>query len=141
MIQFMPANHPNTNSAITILIHSSKMHYPDIYVILIRGIAKNVTSLFISRHKCYDFNAVNCCILANENACYKHNEFEYFYTCNYINNKDIVKLTKPITKNIFGSEFEIFKSLGFFFSNCATNISINLMHFSILQIYKTTFCF
>ena len=56
MIQFMPAN--NSNSVITILIHSAKTHFQDIFFILLRRVEKDLTSL-IWRHKCYDFNVVS----------------------------------------------------------------------------------
>ena len=44
MIQFMPANHSNTNRVITILIHSDKMHFQNVFVMLLRRVAKNMTS-------------------------------------------------------------------------------------------------
>ena len=59
MIQFMPANHSNTNSVITILIHSDKMHFHNVFVMLPRRVAKDVTLSLLSWHKCYDFNAEN----------------------------------------------------------------------------------
>ena len=52
----MPANHSNTNCVITILINSYKTHFQN--VMLLRGVAKDVTSL-LSWHKRYDFNAAN----------------------------------------------------------------------------------
>ena len=56
----MPANHSNTNRVITILIHSDKTHFQNIFVMLLRRIAKDVTSLLLSWHKRYhDFNAAN----------------------------------------------------------------------------------
>ena len=58
MIQFMPANHSNTNRVITILIHFDKTLFQNVFVpFLCRG-AKDVTSL-LSWHKLYDFNVAN----------------------------------------------------------------------------------
>ena len=59
MIQFMPANHSNTNRIITILIHSDKTHYQNVFVMLLRRVAKDVTSSVLSWHKHNDFNAAN----------------------------------------------------------------------------------
>ena len=59
MIQFMPANHSNTNRVITILIHSDITHFQNVCVKLLRRVAKDVTSSLLSWHKCYDFNAAN----------------------------------------------------------------------------------
>ena len=59
MIQFMPANHSNTNRVITILIHSDKTHFENVFVMLPRHVAKDVTSLLLLWHKRYDFNAAN----------------------------------------------------------------------------------
>ena len=59
MIQFMPANHSNTNHVITILIHSDKMRFQNVFVTLLRRIAKDVTSSLLLCHKRYDFNAAN----------------------------------------------------------------------------------
>ena len=53
----MPANHSNTNRVITILIHSDKTHFQNVFVMLLRRIAKDVTSSLLSWHKRYDFNA------------------------------------------------------------------------------------
>ena len=44
MIQFMPANHSNTNCVITILIHSDKTRFQNVFVMLLRRVAKDVTS-------------------------------------------------------------------------------------------------
>ena len=41
MIQFMPANHSNTNH-IAILIHSAKMYFRVIFIALLRCVAENV---------------------------------------------------------------------------------------------------
>ena len=73
MIQFMPTNHSNTNRVITILIHSDKMHFQNLFVMLLCRFAADVTSPL---HKRYDFNAPNFDVIANENACYKRNELE-----------------------------------------------------------------
>ena len=51
--------HSNTNSVMAILIYSAKMHFKDISVTLLRQNVKDMTSLLISRHKHYDFNAAN----------------------------------------------------------------------------------
>ena len=47
----MPANHSNTNRVITILIHSDKMLFQNVFVTLIRRVAKDVTSSLLSWHK------------------------------------------------------------------------------------------
>ena len=75
MIQFMPANHSNTNRVIAILIHSDKTLF-HVFVTLLRRVAKDVTL------RC--FHGINAMILmpqifdvtANENARYKRNESE-----------------------------------------------------------------
>ena len=59
MIQFMPANHSNTNRVITILIHSDKKLFQNVFVTLLRRVATDVTSSLLSWHKRYDFNAAN----------------------------------------------------------------------------------
>ena len=59
MIQFLPANHSNTNRVITILIHSHKTHFQKVFIMLLRGVAKGVMSSLLSWHKRYDFNAAN----------------------------------------------------------------------------------
>ena len=60
MIQFMPANHSNTNRVIiTILIHSDKTLFQNVFVTLLGRVAKDVTSSLLSWHKRYDFNAAN----------------------------------------------------------------------------------
>ena len=59
MIQFMPANHSITNHVMTILIHSDKMVFQNVFVTLICGVAKDVKSLLLSWKKRYDFNAAN----------------------------------------------------------------------------------
>ena len=59
MMQFMPANHSNTNRVITILIHSDKTHFQNVFVMLLRRVAKDVTSSLLLLHKRYDFNAAN----------------------------------------------------------------------------------
>ena len=55
----MPANHSNTNRVITIRIHSDKTHFQNVFVMLLRHVAKDVTSSLLSWHKRYDFNAAN----------------------------------------------------------------------------------
>ena len=72
----MPANHSNTNRVITILFHSDKKLFQNVFVTLLRRVAKDVTSLLLSWHKRYDFNAQIFDVTANENARYKRNELE-----------------------------------------------------------------
>ena len=58
----MPANHSNTNrvmTVITILIHSDKTIFQNVFVTLLRRFAKDVTSSLLSWHKRYDFNVAN----------------------------------------------------------------------------------
>ena len=59
MIQFMPANHSNTNRVITILIHLDKTRFQNVFVMLLRRVAKDVTPSLLSWHNRYDFNAAN----------------------------------------------------------------------------------
>ena len=59
MIQFMPANHSNTNRVIAILIHSDKTRFQNVFVTLLRRVAKEVTSSLLPWHKRYDLNAAN----------------------------------------------------------------------------------
>ena len=69
MIQFMPANHSlisNTNPVITILIHSDKTHFHNVFVMLLCRVGKDVMILM---PQMFD-------VIANENACYKRNELE-----------------------------------------------------------------
>ena len=72
MIQFMHANHSNTNRVITILIHYDKRHFQNVFVMLLYCVARNVMSSLLSWHKRYDFND----IIANENERYKRNKLE-----------------------------------------------------------------
>ena len=73
----MPANHLNTNRVITILIHSDKTHFQNVFVLLLRCVA-------IPTSRCRCFHDINTMILmpqifdviANENARYKRNELE-----------------------------------------------------------------
>ena len=55
----MPANHSNTNRVITILIGSDETLFQNVFVTLLRRVAKDVTSSLLSWHKRYDFNAAN----------------------------------------------------------------------------------
>ena len=71
MIQFIPANHSNTNRVIIILIHSAKTRFENVFVMLLRRVAKDVTSSF------YGINAMILMpqifdVIAN----YKRNELE-----------------------------------------------------------------
>ena len=59
MIQFVHANHSNTNRVITIRIHSDKTLFQNVFVTLLRSVAKDLTSLLLSLLKSYDFNAAN----------------------------------------------------------------------------------
>ena len=59
MIRYMPANHSNTKRVITILIHSEKTPFQNVFVTLLRHVAMDVTSSLLSWHKHYDFNAAN----------------------------------------------------------------------------------
>ena len=59
MIQFMPANHSNTNRVTTILIHSDKTRFQNVFVTLLRRVAKDATSTLLAWHKRNDFNAAN----------------------------------------------------------------------------------
>ena len=59
MIQFMPANHSNTNGIITILIHSARTHFQNVFVMLLHRVAKDLMSSLLSWHKLYDFNVAN----------------------------------------------------------------------------------
>ena len=57
----MPANHSNTNRVITILIHSRslKTRFQNVFVTVLRRVAKDVTPSLLSWHKRYDFNVAN----------------------------------------------------------------------------------
>ena len=55
----MPANSSNTNRVITILIHSDKTFFQNVFVTLLRRVAKDVTSSLLSWHKRYNLNAEN----------------------------------------------------------------------------------
>ena len=78
MIQFLPANHSNTNHIITILIHSDKMIYSD------KMLFQNVFVTLLRKWRPRCFHGINAMILmpqifdvaANENARYKRNEFK-----------------------------------------------------------------
>ena len=67
MIQFMPANHLNINRVITILIHSGKTRFQNVFVTLLRT----------RHHHCFHgINTMNLMpqifdVTANENARYK----------------------------------------------------------------------
>ena len=54
----MPANHSITNHVITILIHS-ETHFQNVFVILLRSVAKDLMLSLLSWHKYYDYNAAN----------------------------------------------------------------------------------
>ena len=59
MIQFMPANHLNTNRVITILINSDIPCFQNVFVTLLHPVAKDLTPSLLSWQKRYDFNAAN----------------------------------------------------------------------------------
>ena len=73
MVQFMP-NNSNTNRVITILIHSDKTRFQNVFVTLLRRIAKDVKSSLLSWHTRYDFNDAN--FRRHVNVRYKRNELE-----------------------------------------------------------------
>ena len=73
MIQFRPANHSNTNRVITILIHYDKTRFQNVFIMLLRRVAKDVMSFLLSWHKRYDFNAANFRRHSQWNARYKRN--------------------------------------------------------------------
>ena len=52
MIQFIPENH-------YILIHSDATRFQNVFITLLRNVAKEVTSSLLSWHKRNDFNAAN----------------------------------------------------------------------------------
>ena len=86
MIQFMPANHSNTNRVITILIHSDKTHFQNVFVMLLCRVAKDVTSSLLSWYKRYDFNAANFRCHSQWKCTLQCNELEccFQYCCSYI---------------------------------------------------------
>ena len=86
----MPANHSKTNRVCTILILSDKNLFQNVFVTLLRRVAKDVTSSLLSWHKRYDLIPQIFDVTANENARYKRNELE----CN-------IKTKAPILQ-IFG---------------------------------------
>ena len=55
MIQFLPPNHSNTNCVITILIHSAKMQFGNVFITLLCCVDKDMTSSTLSWHKRCDF--------------------------------------------------------------------------------------
>ena len=65
----------NFDRVITILIHSYKMHFQNVFVVLLRRVAKDVTPSLLSWHKRYDFNAANfqC------HSQWKCNELEFLF--------------------------------------------------------------
>ena len=72
---------------ITILIHSDKTYFQNVFVTLLRRVAKDVTSSLFSCHKRYDFTAaIFFYVTANENACYKRIELEYWYVSIFVTN-------------------------------------------------------
>ena len=78
----MPANHSNTNRVITILIHFAKTCFENVFVMLLRRVARSVTSSLLSWHKRYDFLPQIFDVIAHENARYKRNEIELSITVN-----------------------------------------------------------
>ena len=72
----MPANHSNTNRVITILIHSDKTLFQNVFVSLLRRVAKDVMSSLLSWHNTMILMPQIFDVTANENARYKRNELE-----------------------------------------------------------------
>ena len=79
----MPANHSNTNRVITILIHSDETLFQNVFVTLLRRVAKDVTSSLRSWHKRYDLMPQIFDVTSNENARYKRNELEWLLLNDY----------------------------------------------------------
>ena len=78
MIQLMPANHSNTNRVITILIHSDKTLFQNVFVTLQRRVAKDVTSSLLSWHNALILMPQIFDVTSNENARYKRNELDCY---------------------------------------------------------------
>ena len=76
----MPANHSNTNSVNTILIHFYKTHFQNVFVTLLRHVAKDVTSSLLSWHNAMILMPQIFYVTANENGRYKRNELELSLT-------------------------------------------------------------
>ena len=76
MMQYLPANHSNTNRVITIPIHSDKTHFQNVFVMFLRRVAKGVTSSLLSWHNAMILIPSIFDVTANENACYKRNELK-----------------------------------------------------------------
>ena len=70
----MPANHSNTNRVITILIHSDKTLFQNVFVTLLLHVTKDVTSSLLSWHNAMILMPEIFDVTANENARYKCNE-------------------------------------------------------------------
>ena len=54
MIQFMPANNSNTNCVITILIHSTKTHFQNVFLTQLRCITEDVKLSLILTPQIFD---------------------------------------------------------------------------------------
>ena len=76
IIKFRPANHSNTNRVITILFHSDKTVFQNVFVLLLRRVAKDVTSSLLLCIKAVIIMPHIFDVIANENAHYKSNELE-----------------------------------------------------------------
>ena len=78
----MPVNHSNTNCVITILIHSDKTRFQNVFVSLLR------------HRRCFHCkNAMIlmpqiCDVTANENARYKRNELELVIAASFVQMKE-----------------------------------------------------
>ena len=59
---------------------SNSFCFQNVFVPLLRYVAKDVTSSLLSLHKGSDFNAANFDDTANENARYKRNELEHTFS-------------------------------------------------------------
>ena len=90
MIQFVPVNHSNTNRVLTILIHSDKTHFQNVFVMLLRRVAKDVTSSLLSWHKMILIPQIFD-VTANENARYKRNDMILSTVFVWINYPDVTK--------------------------------------------------
>ena len=72
----MPVNHSITNRVITILIHSEKTHFQNVFVLLLRRFAKEKTLSLLSWQNAMILMPQIFDVIANENARYKRNELE-----------------------------------------------------------------
>ena len=60
------------------------MHFQNVFVALLRGVAKNVTSSLLSWHERYDINAANCQLkCALQTQWIRMNMWQYMYEIGY----------------------------------------------------------